>query len=146
MLTYDSWGVFVPIFFENIGGDYILNNNEKDITLKIKEEQIDIAKKWIKTGEVNIYRKSFMEEKNFTIPITREELIIEKKILNKDSPENKNMPVENIHIILSEDRVEFTKHRVDLEDVSIYKQQIEEIKHIEQTLKKEKAKINFKQS
>lgn len=123
-----------------------MNNNEKDITLEIKEEQIDIAKKWIKTGEVNIYRKPFMVQKNFTIPITGEELVIEKKLLNTNSSENKDTPVENIHIILSEDRVDFTKHRVDLEDVSMYKQQIKEIKHIEQTLKKEKAKINFKQS
>jgi len=51
-------------------------------TLQIKKEQLDIAKKWIKTGEVNIYRELITEEKNFTIPVIREELVIKKKVLS----------------------------------------------------------------
>ena len=113
------------------------------MTLQIKEEQLDLAKKWMQTGEVKIYRESFTEEKSYTVPVKREELVIEKKNLASATTEHKDMPTEVIRILLSEEQVEFTKHRVTLEDVSIYKQQIEDIKHIEETLKREECKVKI---
>ena len=115
-------------------------------TLQIKKEQLDIAKKWIKTGEVNIYRESFTEEKTFTIPVIREELVIKKKVLSSDTTEHKDMPLEDIRIVLSEEQVEFTKQKVYLEDVSIYKQQVQDIKHIEETLKREEPIVKFSET
>ncbi|KMT21928.1 YsnF/AvaK domain-containing protein [Clostridium cylindrosporum] len=113
----------------------------KSATLEIKEEQLNIAKKLIKTGEVKIYREEFTEEKSFTIPVIREELVIEKKVLSSNNSKLKDSPTETIRIPLSEEQVELTKHKVALEDVSIYKQKIQEIKHIEETLKKEEVKV-----
>ena len=115
----------------------------EDVTLKIKEDQLEIAKKWVQTGEVKVYRESFTVEKNFTIPVVREELVIEKKALDLTTYESKDMPKEAVRILLSEEQVEFTKHIVALEDVSIYKQQIVDIKHIEEILKREEAKIKI---
>lgn len=43
-------------------------------TFQIKKEELEIAKEWIKTGEVNIYMETITEEKTFTVPIKREEL------------------------------------------------------------------------
>jgi len=118
-------------------------NFSKGVTLQIKEEQLDLAKNWMQTGEVKIYRESFTEEKSFTVPVKREELVIEKKALASVTPEHKDGSTEVIRILLSEEQVKLTKHRVDLEDVSIYKQQIEDIKHIEKTLKREEAKVKI---
>ncbi|MCB2308324.1 YsnF/AvaK domain-containing protein [Clostridium estertheticum] len=115
-------------------------------TFQIKKEQLDIAKKWLQTGEVNIYREAFTEEKTFTVPVKREELVIKKKVLASDDSEIKDMPTEIIRIPLSEEHVEFTKHKVNLEEVSIYKQQIQDIKHIEETLKREALKVKISDS
>ncbi|WAG66978.1 YsnF/AvaK domain-containing protein [Clostridium estertheticum] len=115
-------------------------------TFQIKKEQLDIAKKWLQTGEVNIYREAFTEEKTFTVPVKREELVIKKKVLSSADSEIKNMPTEIIRIPLSEEHVEFTKHKVNLEEVSIYKQQIQDIKHIEETLKREDLKVKISDS
>ena len=118
-------------------------NFSKNVTLQIKEEQLNLAKKWMRTGEVKIYRESFTQEKSFTVPVNREELVIEKKALASATPEHKDGPTEVIRILLSEEQVELTKHRVALEDVSIYKQQIEDIIHIEETLKREESKVKI---
>ena len=56
-------------------------------TLQIKKEQLDIAKEWLQTGEVNIYRETITEEKSFTVPIKREELVIKKKVLVLQLPQ-----------------------------------------------------------
>ncbi|SHJ01555.1 YsnF/AvaK domain-containing protein [Desulfosporosinus lacus] len=113
-----------------------------DVTLQLKEEQLVLAKKWIQTGEVKIYRESFTEEKNFTLTVEYEELVIEKKLPFSATPEQ-NEPPDVIRIRLSEEQVEFTKRMVSLEDVSIYKQQIEEIQHIEETLRREESAIKI---
>ncbi len=47
------------------------------------------------------------------------------------------MSKEVVRIPLFEESVQFTKHNVALEDVSIYKHKIEDIKSIEATLKRE---------
>lgn len=118
-----------------------ISSSQSKATFQIKEEQLDIAKKWIQTGDVKIHKETFSEEKNFTIPIQREELVIEKKSIAQDTSKNKDSETQIIRIPLSEEQVEFSKHKVILEDISIYKQQINGIEHIEETLKKEKPKV-----
>ncbi|ADL53947.1 YsnF/AvaK domain-containing protein [Clostridium cellulovorans] len=117
------------------------SEDKSNITLKLKEEQLDVVKEWITIGEVNIYRHTFSEEKNFTIPINREELIIEKKNLGSPNPKNNYTQEEIIRIPLSEEQIEFSKHKVNLEDISLYIDTLQNTQHIEETLKKEQLKI-----
>jgi len=119
----------------NISSDSQKDNNY--VTLQIKEEQLILAKKWLQTGDVKIYRETLIEEKCFTVPVERQELVIEKTIHVPTTSAQNDSPAEVIRISLSEEQVKFTKHWVPLEDVSIYKQQIEDILHIEETLKRE---------
>lgn len=118
-----------------------ISSSQNTTTLQIKEEQLDIAKKWIQTGDVKIHKEIFSEEKNFTIPIQREELVIEKNFIASDISKNKEPEI--LRIPLTEEQVEFSKHKVILENISIYNQQIKDIEHIEETLKKEKPKIKI---
>lgn len=120
-----------------------MKNDNTNVTLQIKEEQLDIAKEWIKTGEVHVYKETFSIEKSFTIPIKREELVIEKRNINIKDTNHNNDSIEVIRIPISEEKVEFSKHKVTLEDVCVYKQQVEDIRHIEETVKKEKFNMNI---
>jgi len=116
-------------------------------TFHIKKEELEIAKEWMQTGEVNIYRETITEEKTFTVPIKREELVIKKKALvDSVTLEHKDMATQVIRILLNEEHVEFNKHKVNLEDVSIYKQQVQDIKHIEETLKREEPIVKISES
>ncbi|WP_160672046.1 YsnF/AvaK domain-containing protein [Clostridium sp. C8-1-8] len=120
-----------------------MNDNLQDISIKLKEEQLDLAKEWIKTGDVKIYKELLSEEKVFSIPIQLEVLIIEKTSVDNCNKKNHYNPEDLICIPLSEERVDFSKHMVKLEDVSVYKQQFEELVHIEETLKHEEAKVKI---
>lgn len=111
-----------------------------NVTLQLREEQLDIAKKWIKTGDVDIHKEILTEEKNLTVPVSKEILVIEKKCLNKGSDEN----IEVIRIPVREEQIDISKHWVVLEDVHVYKNRFEENEHIEETLKKEKLYLKTK--
>ena len=71
---------FEGVFNTNRRKVNIMTENQ-DVTVQIREEQLEIAKKMIQTDEVKIYRETSVQQKSFTIPITREELVIEKKTL-----------------------------------------------------------------
>ncbi|MTK11548.1 MAG: YsnF/AvaK domain-containing protein, partial [Clostridiaceae bacterium] len=101
--------------------------------IQLHEEKLDIAKKWIQTGEVNIHEEVLTEEKNITVPVNRKELVIEKKGSDGNS--------EAIRIPISEERVEIIKHPIVLENVEVFKHQYQDIKSIEETLKKEKLHV-----
>jgi uncharacterized protein (TIGR02271 family) len=118
-----------------------INNADTEIILKLREEKLDIYKKLIQTGEVSIRKELITEEKTIVVPLTREELIIEKKSLGKRSSKKNNNENEVIRIPLNEERFEVVKHKVALEDVSVYLRQSRDKVHIDETLKKEILKI-----
>jgi uncharacterized protein (TIGR02271 family) len=115
------------------------NDHYDEVTIKLHKEELQIGKKWIETANVTVYKKSYTEEKQILVPVRREELIIEKKIINSEGETDKDM--ETIRIPLREDRIEITLHPTLLEDVEIYKNQYEELKHVIETLKEEKVHI-----
>jgi uncharacterized protein (TIGR02271 family) len=110
-----------------------------EVTLKLHKEELQVSKKWIETANVTVYKNSYTEEKQILVPVRREELIIEKKMLDSGGQTDKK--VETIRIPLREDRIEVTLHPTLLEDVEIYKNQYEELKHVIETLKEEKVHI-----
>lgn len=106
--------------------------------ITLHEEQLDIYKKLVQTGEVIMHKEVFVEEKNIQVPIYTEELVIEREMpSNKNSSHSEQNHTEIMRIPISEERIEIIKHPVVLEDVQIYKHRFEEIKHIEETVKKE---------
>lgn len=118
-------------------------NTCNNASLEIKEEQLDISKQWMQTGNVNVYRETFIVKKTFIVDVEREELVIENKVNNEQATNHGKLNTAIIRIPLSEQNVKFTKHRVALEDVSIYRKEIADIKSIEATLKKENLKIKI---
>ena len=106
------------------------------IDLRLKEEKLDITKKWLQTGEVTWHKEIINEEKNVVVPVSRQELVIEKKIIDPRNP-NRFEDSEIIRIPISEERIEIIKHSVVLEEVEIYKREIEELNQINESVKKE---------
>ncbi|MCP8968101.1 YsnF/AvaK domain-containing protein [Ectobacillus ponti] len=106
--------------------------NEKH-TILLREEQLQIEKTRKELGKVKVHTEQVTEEKTITIPLTREEIVIETAL-----PEGK---IEVMRIPLREEQLEIHKHMVEIEDVSVYMKQTEELQHIEETLRKEKLRI-----
>ncbi|NHM30761.1 DUF2382 domain-containing protein [Neobacillus terrae] len=62
----------------------------------------------MKLFDVSIYKRTYTEEKQIIVPVTHEELIIEKKKLNQKG--EKDGQIETTRIPLSEDRIEVNLH------------------------------------
>jgi uncharacterized protein (TIGR02271 family) len=118
--------------------EQIINEETDKAKLTLKREELDITKNKVKIAEVSTHKEVLTEEKNIKVPITREELVIETKILKSD---NKDMDIQAIRIPISEEKINVSKQKVDLEDVSIYNDKVIDIKHLKENVKQEELKI-----
>ncbi|HDK7174532.1 TPA: YsnF/AvaK domain-containing protein [Clostridium botulinum] len=114
----------------------------RDMKMQLREEQMKISKNKIQTGEVSIHKEVLTEEKNITVPVKREELVIENTVCDPQFHDKSEGHTETIRIPIKEERIDIKKKPVDLEDVSVSKDQYEEVKHITETLKKEVPHIS----
>ncbi len=114
----------------------MIHESQDNISFQIREEELDVRRNWVQTGEINCHKEVLEEEKTITVPVKREELIIEKKIIDADSPDQSTR-TEITHIPLREERVEINKQTYDLEKVDIYKQQLHENEIVDEKVKKE---------
>jgi len=113
-----------------------------DEKLYLREEELDIAKDKVKTGEVTLRKEIIEEPKTVNVPVTHEEVVIERRAINNELSDSPITDEEIIRIPVSEERVEVGKHTVITGEVSAHKREVEETKQIEETLKKEEARID----
>ncbi|NFR59907.1 YsnF/AvaK domain-containing protein, partial [Clostridium botulinum] len=94
-------------------------NSDSDMKMQLREEQIEISKKKIQTGEVSIHKEVLTEEKNITVPVKREELVIENTVCDPQLHDKSDGHTETIRIPIREERIDICKQPVTLEDVSV---------------------------
>jgi uncharacterized protein (TIGR02271 family) len=107
--------------------------------LQLRKEQLEISKELVQTADVISHKEIITEEKTITVPVTREELVIERKDMKNSNSDEEYTEI--MRIPLTEEQLDVNKHTVKLEDVSIHTNQYEETEHIEEALKKEIGNI-----
>jgi len=129
-------GDFLSIIWRMMMG----NETKDQITFRLKEEELEIKKKWVETGEINCYKEVLIEDKNITVPVLREELVIEEKFIDPESFDQ-SIHTETTRIPLREEKVIIKKRPIDLEEVEIYKNRLQQTELVEAVLKKEILKL-----
>lgn len=119
-------GYFIPVNHPHFSR--VIQN---DVKIPLREEQLDIEKTRKKTVDVDIHKEVIKDEQTVTVPVSREELVVDKTALDNDKE------TETIRIPLSKERIEINKEPVKLNDVSVYNKQIHGKETVEETLKKE---------
>lgn len=103
-----------------------------DEKIKLHEERLNISKEKIQAGEV-VLRKEIIEEiRTVTIPVLREELVIEK--VDKD-----NNVQEIERIVLMQEEINIEKVSVIKEKVDIKKIEVQDTKLVTEKLRKEEV-------
>jgi uncharacterized protein (TIGR02271 family) len=109
--------------------------------LQLRKEELDIKKNRVKTGEVELSKEIVEEQKTVDVPVTREEVVIERRSLNNEATDSPISDEETIHIPVSEEQVDVDKHTVITGEVSAHKREVEETKRIDESLKREEARL-----
>lgn len=101
------------------------HSEENSWSFRLREEKLDIRKERHQLADVQFRRETVTEEKTITVPVSREELVVEK-----DGTEIYRIPI-------WEERVEHRTYPVELERVKVYTEEFESEVSVEETLLRE---------
>ena len=116
--------------------------SENSRAVRLHEEQLDIRKERVQIGELQLRKEVVEEQRTVHVPLLREEVYVERRPVIDGkfdgSPFNED---EIIRIPITEERIEVTKRPIIVEEVIIGKRKIQETKQVQDTIRKEEARI-----
>ncbi|MCB2294921.1 YsnF/AvaK domain-containing protein [Clostridium algoriphilum] len=124
------------------GDDSVKAKTEDTAKLSLRKEELDIAKSRAQKGDVEIGKEILEEHKKVDVPVSCEEVVIERRSLNNEASDSPITSEETIKIPISEEKVDVNKHTVVTGEILAHKREIENTAHIDETLKREEARIN----
>lgn len=136
--------IFGSVFGSNESNDNVNKQQVKNdsATLELHKEELDISKCMVQKGEVEIGKEIIEEQKNVDVPVTHEEVVIERRTINNEESNTPISSEETIRIPVGEEIVNVNKRTVVTGEVSAYKREVEDTQQVNETLKREEARIN----
>jgi uncharacterized protein (TIGR02271 family) len=111
-----------------------------DAHLNLREERLNIDKERVRTGEVNLGKDVIEERKKVDVPVTREEVVIEKRAMNEPS-DTSIRGNETYHIPTSQDEIHVDKETMVTGQVQAHKKASRDTRTVDEKLKREEADI-----
>lgn len=118
------------------------NDPDEDRKLRLREEQLDVSKNKVQTGEVNVHKEIIEEQKTINVPVTHEEIVIERRAVNNDTTAEPVGADETIRIPVSEEQVEVRKNTVVTGEVEIHKREVQGTEQVQDTVRREEARVD----
>lgn len=109
--------------------------------LRLREEQLQVNKQPVQTGEVGIRKEVVTEQQNIDVPVTREEVVIERRPTSGQVSDTPIGEGEQIRVPVREEQVNVSKQTVDRGEVAIGKRQVQENKQVSDTVRREEARV-----
>jgi uncharacterized protein (TIGR02271 family) len=110
--------------------------------LELREEQLDVDTREVQAGEVRVRKEVTTEQRNIEVPVTREEVVIERhQVSGREAADQTVGEEEEIRIPLMEEEVDVQKRAVVREEISVGKRQVQDSKTVSDTVRREEARI-----
>ena len=116
-------------------------DDDRARTLQLREEELRARKERVEAGAVEIAKEVVSEEKTLEVPVTREEVVIERRPVEAQVSETPIGEGETIEIPVRAEEVEVEKQTVVYEEVNVGKRQVEETRRISDTVRREVAEV-----
>ena len=110
--------------------------------LQLREEQLQVYKQPVQTGAVNLHKEVVSEQKKIDVPVSHEEVYIERR---PASGQVSNTPIgedETISVPVSKEQVNVSKQSVVTGEVAIGKRTVQENQQVSDTVRREEARID----
>lgn len=120
-------------------------------SLRLHEERLNVDKERVQTGEVNVGKNVVEEEQSIEVPVEREEVYVERRPVNEETTggtvgglndRDAYQEGEDIHIPVSEERLDVSKKDVVSEEVVVGKRKVKDTERVNETVRREEADID----
>jgi uncharacterized protein (TIGR02271 family) len=111
--------------------------------IELREEELRVEKERVEAGEVRLRKEVVEENKTIDVPVTREEVVVEKRSVGGRRPASGQVGEdEEISVPVMEEQVEIEKTPVVREEVSLKKQQVQGTRQVSETIKRAEAWVD----
>ncbi|MGG4268095.1 YsnF/AvaK domain-containing protein [Peribacillus simplex] len=118
---------------------------EDERTLQLREEQLNIDKERVQTGEVVINKEVNEQHKTINIPVEHEEVTVEHRSVPGREANLETGSIgdgETLRIPVVEEKLEVSKKPVVTDEIVIKKHAVQETEQVQDTLKKEDIQLD----
>jgi uncharacterized protein (TIGR02271 family) len=124
-------------------GEKMAASGTRDVSVPVSEEQLQVEKRKRKTGEVRVSKNVVTEEKHVTVPVTREEVRVERVPAGRAASEgDARFAKENISVPVTEEEVVVNKRPVVREEVRIRTEAHQEQRPVSASVRREEVEID----
>jgi uncharacterized protein (TIGR02271 family) len=111
--------------------------------LQLRDEELEVRKQPVQAGEVRIRKEVVTEQRTIDVPVTREEVVIERHQVADGTPAvaGAGADQDEVRIPVMEEQVKVEKRPVVREEISVGKREVEDVRHVEGTVSHEEARI-----
>lgn len=117
-------------------------------TIQLRQERLRATTTPVQAGEAQLHKEVVTETQTLQVPVTREELVIERHPVNAATANAGAMDAgeigsgETVRIPLTQEQVNISKDTVVTEEVSIGKKQVQETQQVQDTIKREELRVD----
>lgn len=115
---------------------------EDGATMHLREEELDVSKHRVRTGEVTLHKEIEEETQTVNVPVTHEEVVVERRAVSAAPSDEPIGEEETITIPVSEERVDVDKHTIVTGEVALEKRAVQETQQVTETVRKERARVD----
>ncbi|MCT8136481.1 YsnF/AvaK domain-containing protein [Anaerobacillus sp. CMMVII] len=109
--------------------------------LDLREEELDIHKNRVETGDVVLHKDIIEEEQVVNVPVSHDQVVIERRAVDRQPTTEPITDEETVHIPVTAETVEVGKHTVVTGEISAHKRSVEETQQVRDVLHKEVADV-----
>ena len=129
-------------FAGSSSGDACATGHQGGQTVKAVEEQLHVQKKPVQSGEVKVHKEVHTEHKTIDVPVTREEVVVERMPSSGTTASASDLKSQEIRVPLREEEVRVEKTPVVKEEVRVSKRQVQGTEKVSENLRKEEIKVD----
>jgi uncharacterized protein (TIGR02271 family) len=131
-------------FAAGAGRDVDAATAEGGERLELREEVLRAEKERVEAGEVRVRKDVVNEERAIDVPVTREEVVIERRPAAGGRPASGDIAAdgEEIRIPVVEEEVRVEKTPVVKEEITVRKRQVQDVERVTDTVRREEARVD----
>ena len=113
-------------------------------TLRLREEELRARKTPVETGRVQVGKEIVEEQKSFEVPVSREEVTVERHAVERRPSDEpiRDTESQTIKVPVREERLEVEKQPVVYEEVGVGKRATEETQQVSETVRREELRMD----
>ncbi len=111
-------------------------------TIQVREEELQVHKQPVETGEVRVRKEAVTEHRTMEVPVQREEVVIERQAPTGEHPSASDIaPGEEIRVPVSAEQVTVEKRPVVKEEVTVGKRAVQDTERVGGEVRKEEVRV-----